>query len=500
LQRRGAGTPRGQSRGWIARWALAALLVVPSTAQQPSPRDPLARLQRWIARYSGQEGDREWEKDSQDLGRLLDEIGALDLRAPERRVEIAAGLLDLAALQNAEQRAARPDLQPLPTDARTLALQERARALLKAQLDGDAAGELARALAVRVLADARANPLPRRVAAVELLAGRRLPAIETALLFCAQSGEPALAHAALAALSGWSDEAVHRVMAAALARSLDDPRADVPTAALAHFAGVTLPAESSVRAIVQRYLARGAASADWRVATRSIAVARALSDDEAAPVLIQALQVWCDRRESGRGSRRVEGEIVRELERRAGQPIGPHPERWFAWWKARRAGGTASGVLDTGTHIAFFGLRPETDRVVFVLDRSGSMDEPFGVRGASRFQEAVAELFRCLEALGPGTRFRVVLFSGQPWVWHRDPVLATPSALSELRVWLAGQKPAGGTALAPAFAEALELGPGASSTRRGWTPTPSSCCATARPPRDRAGSRLCSTASRARPA
>jgi hypothetical protein len=43
--------------------------------------------------------------------------------------------------------------------------------------------------------------------------------------------------------------------------------------------------------------------------------------------LIKGLAVWIARRERGKGSARIEGEILGELQRRSGRGIGLHPDR-----------------------------------------------------------------------------------------------------------------------------------------------------------------------------
>lgn len=472
MQRRGAGPPwRGSgsvgamagSRRYALSCALAAVVLALGCElafAQGGARDPLARLGRWIASYSGAETEREWERDSQELERLLDEIGALDLAVPQRRVESTVALLDLASLQNAAQRRSRAGEPSAAADARTLSLRKRARALLQSRLANDPEGALSREIAVRVLADSNANPLGRRIAAVELFRGRQVPAVATALLFCADPSEPALERAALDALAGWSYEAVHRRMAQELARSLAEPARPAPVSALRHFAEASLPAESPARASVRSYLSAGAASSDWRDATRAVSIADALGDEDAVPVLIEALRTWIDRRASARGSRRVECEIVAELERRSGTRIGAHPDRWTTWWRAVRAGKVAPRSAEdekSATRAEFFGLRLITDRVVFVIDRSGSMDQAFGTRGDSRYEEAVAELFRCVDAIGPTARVRVVLFSDEVTSFSRGLAPMAPAHRSDLERWLAAQRPGGGTLLRPGIAEAFEL-------------------------------------------
>lgn len=428
---------------------LLAALFVPA---QSKGADPIARAREWIARY-GEVGN-DWEAASADA--LVRELTALELRAPERRFEVALALLDLAGLRPRGTGPMQPDDAYRP-DGRTESVRKLAVHALEGLLATDSRGELARELAVRVVIDARGQPLARRVAALELFAGKYRRETELALLYESDSDTPVVRRAALRALVGWPDDPVHSRMARELERSLLAPDVRTSGFALEHFQSTVLPTTSAACDVVEGYLSRGAASQDWRVATRALRVAPALSNDDAVPLLIAALTVWVGRRGTDGGSLRIETEIARELERRSKRRLGPHPERWRTWWQAqqqRRASG-ANADPDPETVAEFFGLRPATDRVVFVVDRSGSMDDELGTGGTTRWRAAIAQLLGFVERLGPTGRFRVVLFSDQTWSQSRDLRRATPQSIASLKNWLSGQAPAGGTELRPAIQDAL---------------------------------------------
>ena len=110
------------------------------------------------------------------------------------------------------------------------------------------------------------------------------------------------------------------------------------------------------------------------------------------------------------------------------------------------------------TAAGFFGLRPLTDRVVLVLDRSGSMDTAFEGGARTRYEEATEQLLALLESLGPRTRFRVILFSSEKRVWSDKLRPATPANLGLVRTWMGNNGPGGATQLQPAVAAAMRLG------------------------------------------
>ncbi|MCY3000402.1 MAG: VWA domain-containing protein, partial [Planctomycetota bacterium] len=186
---------------------------------------------------------------------------------------------------------------------------------------------------------------------------------------------------------------------------------------------------------------------------RALAVAPSLGDAVVVPALIETLALWVGRRDTDSGSRRVEAAVVAELRRRSGTSIGAFPERWSQWWRARSSGALgepAKGAMGEATKANFFGLRPQTDRVTFVIDRSGSMETP-GPSGESRYHEALEQLAGFVEALGPKARFRVILFDSSVHIWKEMLQPATPAALSAAKSWVGAQRPAGGTNLKPAI-------------------------------------------------
>jgi hypothetical protein len=165
----------------------------------------------------------------------------------------------------------------------------------------------------------------------------------------------------------------------------------------------------------------------------------------------------------------VQWEIVRALERRSGRTIGIHVDSWRLWWGAVREGrieldGRPAEGEPALSEAGFFGLRPVSDRITFVIDRSGSMDEPFGRRSRtqnerihSRYDEAVEQMIRFLQTLGPEARFNVVVFADGTDVWHDDLRPATEAQLGNARSWLGARRPKGGTQLRNGIERALRV-------------------------------------------
>jgi hypothetical protein len=209
-------------------------------------------------------------------------------------------------------------------------------------------------------------------------------------------------------------------------------------------------------------VARLYTSPDWRDAARARSLCPALDTTRAAPLLIESLALWTQRLENGVGSRRIQHEILEELRRISGRSLGAFPERWNLWWMAVQEGRIAAlddeqGVARSVTSATFFGLRPVTDRVMFVVDRSGSMKSGFGTTGHSRYEEAIDQLVAFASNLGSAGRFGVTLFDSGARRWRSRLVEASPTNVNAAHRWLSTHKPDGGTQLRAGIATALDL-------------------------------------------
>jgi len=448
---------------------LAVLAVRPTAApgaalgggrEEPEPPRALVQLERWMGSFR-RNGPESSPEDVKRLGALTSELRMIALAQPEQRPGIVLALLDLAGVRTAEEaRAERHSPGRAPATPQTQRIRTFGSRELETLLDGDAEHELAIWIAQQVLAGSDA-PEERRLAALELLGDRHLEGTKLALFGCAVESSPAVRAAAMDALVGWDDEGVHGFMLQQLRRLGSEPQWLSRVPIRRHFAATTLDPKSDSGRELLAWIDERILSADWREAFRGLQLVGALRDDPAVPTLIDALSAWIERRERGEGSRRIESEILRELERRSGRRMGPHPERWAQWWSvAARPHGDAEeqGEQEAETTWAgFFGLRPVTDRVVFVIDRSGSMDQHFGSREETRYSVAIDQMLGFLRELGPTTRFRVVVFSDEPDAWKRRLMPATEANLRSAERWLRYRSPKGGTYLRPAIREVMRL-------------------------------------------
>jgi hypothetical protein len=149
------------------------------------------------------------------------------------------------------------------------------------------------------------------------------------------------------------------------------------------------------------------------------------------------------------------------------------PDLWRAFWREERerfvmAPPRAPEQGEPGRTVAgFFGIPVVGSRVVFVIDASGSMREPYRSmaagtvtddRPASRLDWAKRELLRAVDALPVDAHFNVIAFSTGVSRWQQKPIAASKDAKNSLRAQVRGIDPDGGTNIFGALEEALEIG------------------------------------------
>lgn len=165
----------------------------------------------------------------------------------------------------------------------------------------------------------------------------------------------------------------------------------------------------------------------WSTRLVALEALEALQDPDVIGAIIERLP-----EEGGR----LEREFTDALFRLTGQVFGTNAGAWSAWW-ADNADGfkipTASQIrrlerdveeaqLRQTSKSSFFGIRIESHRVVFIIDVSGSMEEPtrgryVGDDGDPRLAVAKRELLRCLDGLDKRSLFNIITFSdrARPW-------------------------------------------------------------------------------------
>lgn len=331
-------------------------------------------------------------------------------------------------------------------------------------------------LTADVLPSLRQYTALQRSAALAWLLEQPRPALATALLVIARRADDPLRPAALQALAGWAatrgrNDAIDLFLVSLLTDERPGARPHPFGLLQQRILSCPAPLTREATLLLQARVAQMLQSADWRQSSRAIQLMRGMALEVRVPILLDALTLWSRRAESGgaqrtEGAKRIAGDVVAELQRISGKSIGSSPRNWIAWWVAVRQGrvtlaeseGDGAGEEER-SRASFFGLRPTTDRVTFVIDHSGSMAAALGTRGRTRYEEAIDQMLRFLQASGPESRFNVVLFDSAPSRSSEELVEASPANLERARTSLLDRPPNGGTHLVPALELALCLGP-----------------------------------------
>jgi hypothetical protein len=423
-----------------------------------APRDTASDLERWSERLARVRPEEE-EPFMEEGEHLAEQLGRETRMAELGRWPALEALLELEAAGEEIWRTGEPAAARMGARARELALR-----IGGGLLDDD----LARRLASEVLLRREGRPARERAAAAALLSTRPSEEMRSLLVLAARDTDASVRETALTALVGSPSETVQARFVEVLRTA--DRTADARSLHTAekNFRTVHLAPTSAVAGMLEQEVVTLLSSEDWREISRGAAVSRGLPDERAVPHLIDALSRWLARADADPTAPRVriERDICAELERRSGRALGPHADRWLQWWRAVGEGRISPGnaALPQATSASFFGLHPSSDRVAFVLDRSGSMQAlfrtltgPTSTKEHTRYEAAVEELIAYLTKLGPSARFQVVLFDDAPEVWRKDSASATAQNLRDVRTWLLRHHPDGDTYLRRGIDAALDL-------------------------------------------
>ncbi|HJO26612.1 MAG: hypothetical protein CMK00_08385 [Planctomycetes bacterium] len=211
-----------------------------------------------------------------------------------------------------------------------------------------------------------------------------------------------------------------------------------------------------------------------QVRSRAAAGLERLRSRAAIGPLIAALEV---------AEGRLRTDIREALVSLTGQKFHSAAEPWLRWWQAegetfevpeRQVRGVVDAGAAVGEGLTFFGIRSESQAVLFILDVSGSMDFSMVPRGnptdnprqpfdrpkegeISRLQAASDDLARAVRGLAQGAVFNIVLYGSDVWTWQdRIVTLDEDTRLDAVR-FIESVEAAGGTNIYGALQLAFEL-------------------------------------------
>ena len=149
-----------------------------------------------------------------------------------------------------------------------------------------------------------------------------------------------------------------------------------------------------------------------------------------------------------------------------GQDFGYAPDLWANWWQQKKKGNVgAAGELKDRERISvatYYDFKIFSDRVLFIVDVSGSMEWPQTREGEpNRIAVAKHELVKVIKALDEKTFFNLATFAGHVSTWNKDgEVPATEANRKAALAWIEGALlPRGATNTYGALTEGLERNP-----------------------------------------
>ena len=151
----------------------------------------------------------------------------------------------------------------------------------------------------------------------------------------------------------------------------------------------------------------------------------------------KAVDFLVDRLEKSDGQLKYETAL--SLQKTTGQEFGGIATDWRNWWQENRDNFVFASRVEVSQPISmkiapkpipwdeprpsFYGMTIYAKRVVFVIDRSGSMNS--SVNGETRLERAQKELQRAIKALTESDYFNIVAFSDRMQVFQTKLVQAT---------------------------------------------------------------------------
>lgn len=288
------------------------------------------------------------------------------------------------------------------------------------------------------------------------------------------SGEPAVDAADKVLKAAGSGEREFRYLCMAMLRGCTDPGllsavlafVDKAKDAGLQAAGVDVLAGAGVPELLALARDRFLLSPSWEVRIAAVRALRKVRDLSSLAVLVDAMD-----RETGR----VKAEVRDALRDLTGMSWGYDSDTWRKWLGetggelvAAKAEGEAE---DEGTGLHFYGIRSESDRVLFVLDVSGSMlwdlhkDDVEPQEGdLSRIKMLKQECLRAVAGLADGAKFNILVYAWEVKQWQSKPQVMNDKVRAEAREWVEGLQAVGATNLFGALKEGFKMaGVGASS-------------------------------------
>ncbi len=157
----------------------------------------------------------------------------------------------------------------------------------------------------------------------------------------------------------------------------------------------------------------------------------------------------------------IRAEIVKHLIDVTGEDFGLEVADWREWWKtsketfqmaaAVRKDGTSVSLSRLGRSSTFYGLSIYAQKMVFVIDTSGSMAQ------GGRLNAAKRELLQAIDGLTEDAQFSVLAFNGDVYAWRKQLMPANAAMKEVASHWVATLETGTNTASYDALEAALQF-------------------------------------------
>jgi len=208
----------------------------------------------------------------------------------------------------------------------------------------------------------------------------------------------------------------------------------------------------------------------WQVRASAAAGLGASGRAAAVPALIEAMK-------------KAEGRTVDDLQAAlvavTGKEFPAVAAAWEHWWSkagkdfrgpkdegggAAKGGGAdgegpGDGTGGEGSKVSFYGIETRSERLLFILDFSGSMD--FAGSETDRNRKKIdilrEEMKKTVTGLPDGARFNIIGFAADVRVWRKGPAVRDAKIAKEALEWVDKQPVAGSTNIYDAMEQAFKL-------------------------------------------
>jgi len=211
---------------------------------------------------------------------------------------------------------------------------------------------------------------------------------------------------------------------------------------------------------------------DWRVRAAAISYLAEVQRKNSVPALISAV---------GMEVGRLVDDAENSLFALTGRRFNGDAQLWKDWWAKNKdtfvlggpvasadggpavAEGDITDWKDAPGHVSFYGIKTRSNRILFVLDRSGSMSEPMkeGVTGDAttrKIDAAKGQLKSAIAGLSDGERFNVITYAADIGRWQKRMVEMSDKAQDKVNRYIDNDIAAmGGTNIHDALMESFRL-------------------------------------------